>query len=256
MKSSKMILAGLIAATLVAGQVGATTIHIDDTYIGANFHGWSNGVNDAISLPAQEFNIDSMDVTFNGSSKLSKIVINTTYAPHIGAYGTELGDLFIKTGTYNTPANSAADNFFNSANIWNYALVLDGNRKCSAGGTLSLYAINTDKSYRNDFYLSEDKTSSNYIFRNGQLVELKNTDLRDLGTIGTWAVDTGLNEVIFAISDTSKLLGTDFAFHWGMSCGNDVIEGGASAPVPEPSTFALLGAGLLGIGFIRCKMRK
>ena len=41
--------------------------------------------------------------------------------------------------------------------------------------------------------------------------------------------------------------------HWAMLCGNDVIEGTVAAPtqVSEPSVVALLGLGLLGLGFAR-----
>jgi hypothetical protein len=48
---------------------------------------------------------------------------------------------------------------------------------------------------------------------------------------------------------------TEVGFHYAMTCGNDVIEGGV-APVPEPATMVLLGTGLIGLAGISRRKRK
>jgi hypothetical protein len=98
---------------------------------------------------------------------------------------------------------------------------------------------------------------NNYIYRENQETHI-NTNLSQysLGNIGTWGIDSTSGIITFNINDNDYLNGSDFGFHWNMTCGNDTIEGGASAPVPEPSTLLLLGGGLLGLAFYGRKRMK
>ena len=54
--------------------------------------------------------------------------------------------------------------------------------------------------------------------------------------------------------------GNDFeiAYKWGMTCANDTVENAAfytapdtSTVVPEPSTAAIFGLGLIGLAFVQ-----
>lgn len=56
-----------------------------------------------------------------------------------------------------------------------------------------------------------------------------------------------LNNTVF--NDLNN--GFDFSFA-SATCGNDLIEGRVS-DIPEPGTWAMLGAGLIGLGFLRRK---
>jgi len=61
------------------------------------------------------------------------------------------------------------------------------------------------------------------------------------------AIDGGLEDIL-----TNPQGG--IGLHWTMECGNDVIDvrdDEPFAPVPEPSTFALLGMGMLGVALRR-----
>ena len=100
--------------------------------------------------------------------------------------------------------------------------------------------------------MSDDFLStSEFYYRNGQEVAVNtSSDVSKVGT-GTW--DTTAGKVNFEIDLTGPTLldGNNIALHWGMTCGNDTIEGQYTPP--QPAILCLLALGLLGIGVSRRK---
>jgi len=229
---------------VLSGSSQAYTI--TDTYYGADAHGYGDIIGNATL-----FDISKMEVTF--SSGTLTVDIYSRYFNNIGASSTELGDLFISNNGWH-PYGIAPYLSDNSSNgeKWEFALVLDNH--IGNSGTAKLYSINQGT-------IENSNAPAGYTWRDGQEVLFKpSAGQNPLGT-GTWQIynlgtelDTD-DYLRFQISYNNWEVQDALGFHWGMTCANDVIEG--AAPVPEPATMLLLGAGLIGLaGIGRKRLRK
>lgn len=261
---NSLVTALLLSAALVGGVSAGI---IDDDYMGGDDHGWG----DIVGSPGQ-FDVEFAHLTRNGTVVSIDIYTNFAGLADDGLFagltpsgnGIGYGDMFLSnTWTPNGSAPYLDDNHSNGTN-WSYGLALD-DRWSATGGTLSLYALTGSNA--EDALLSEDFLDRG-IFRNGQeiAVDTDSTSTIDLGVTGTWSVVTdglfnGENYIHFEIDlgSTGLLADNRLAIHWGMLCGNDVIEGitafdrtpQGDVPIPEPGSLALTLLGALGLRRMR-----
>ena len=231
----------------------ASPVTITDNYVGGTptGSGW-NGA-DVIG-DSDKFDISSL--TFDiGSSNLDVSVVSS-YFDNVGQYGTQLGDLFISTNGWHPFGSSpyTSDNASNGE-TWEYALVFSDHGSSAAqsqnptsflghSGTVSLYQVTN----ASQIILSN---APGGIFRGNQEVQFNNTGLQALAT-GTWNIADlpgGYDQLNLSIALASFGVVSDWGFHYAMTCGNDVIEGGAA--VPEPATGAMLIMALGGAAALK-----
>lgn len=262
MKTVKLALMTILVAATFAGQANAYSVTIDDSYIGTGTTGnYPYYETKDIIGSATIFDVQKMVVTFDSSNRLSTVDIHTSYVKpllDVGASGTKLGDLFVSTNGYGT--TDMLNDSMTTGEQWEYALVLnhhDFGSSLPVSRTIGLYGVAADRSN------IVQSSAPGYIFRENQETGIDTSKGYYLGDIGTWNIDTTASgeygTLSFELTNTALVdnyLGSaPFGFHWNMTCGNDTIEGGAAAPVPEPSTFILLGAGLLWAGLYRRKAK-
>ena len=227
--------------TLAIAQSANATL-INDDYIGGDEHGWGDVIGDKA-----KFDTHSMDVELDGN--ILSVSINTNFAG-LGDEklfssltkdkGIGYGDLFLASSW--NPYGTAPYSEDNSTNGTEWAVAFSLDDRWTDGGFGSLYDLASDQS---DILLSDDFLTGG-TFRNGQEIAVDRTDKKAVSSGISWDI-TG-NNINFLIDLTgSALEGTDtIALHWGMTCGNDTIEGAYS--VPEPAMLGLLALGLIGIG--------
>jgi hypothetical protein len=248
---------GAILAAGIAQPASAMST-IQDQYYGADDHNYG----DVIGTDSQ-FNISSMDVDLTGSTL--DVTINTGFAGTAGTNfgsitggtGIGYGDLFLSTNGWNPSGSSpylGDDN--TNGEIWEYALSIDGDRFANTGGTITLYQLDTstNDATTNDLnaLLSNDFMTGG-TYRNGQEVAVDRISSTTTATsyTGTWSVVS--DAIVFNIDlSGSGLESTNFAFHWGMTCANDVIEG----VVPAPIILLIMATGLFGVGVSTAVKRK
>lgn len=273
-RARQLYLAAAMLAVCFSHQ--ASALIINDNYEGASSvksNGTSYG--DVIGS-TNDFQINYIDASFDKNTNILSVSIDTTFGGKgdnglfssytntglAGSRGIGYGDLFLSNAwmPYNGIGGAPyAQDDYSNGTIWSYGFSLDdrwGSEDVSRVGTL--YSL---KSNNNgiDTYLSDDfLSSSTFTYRNGQEVAV-NTDTGNVTAInnGKWITSAGKINFEIDLTGTSLLNSSEIAFHWGMTCGNDVIEGRLNTQkVPEPTALGLILLGLSGIWISRRKKHR
>ena len=234
------ILSGAIAALLVGVMTSALyagPVTIKDHYVGG-FPTSSRYWGKDVVGDRKYFDVSKMVVDYNSATGMLSVDVSGNYFKHVGKLGTQMGDLFISSDGWNPNSmhgNYKSDSYYTGGEDWEYALVLDDH--LGSSGSLGLYEIDDS-----NIVLSEDMVSGE--FRKNQEVQVKNLTDSAL-SLGSWAIN---GDVLHMEIDTGGAFSgaEELGLHWGMTCGNDIIEGGVGVnAVPEPATMSLLGIGAL-----------
>ena len=241
---------GAVALCVTAGSANAYML--DDNYVGGDDNGWGDVIGHN-----SKFNTHGLDVSVTGTQVT--VDIFTNFWNDIGVYpslthnnqGIGVGDLLLSSSW--DPYGDALDGYKtdNASNgtKWTYGIAVD-DAYSSTGGSATFYQLSGANN--SDNLLNSEDFLKNGTYRNGQAVAVDeaSADTVALTNSASWSVSSGKISFVFDAANTNLLQG-DLALHWAMLCGNDVIEGEVATSVPEPSTLALLGLGIFGLGFLR-----
>ena len=261
-ENSRFLAGCLLLISLVSAPLTAATI--TDAYVGSRDYGWGDVIGDR-----GIFDIDKAVLSQTGD--ILTVEIFTDFAGQAGngfggitgGKGIGYGDLFLSASwnpyVSNTskPENGYLGDDYLSGTRWSYGFSLDDDRWENSGvHTGSLYDLTGYEPA--DYALLSSDFLTGGTYRRGQEVAVRDsvkTDANRVG-IGNWTVDAARQVIQFEINiaGTGLDLNSGIALHWGMSCGNDVIEGRTLSLSPqdkgvvtEPGTALLLLIGAVGV---------
>ena len=232
----------------LAQSASAVPTTILDGYIGGDDHGYGDVIGNT-----GDFGISSMDVDISGN--ILTVSINTGFAGKgdnglFAGYTTNntgigYGDLFLSSSWNPAGASPYVNDSNTNGTVWSYGFSLD-NRWMSEteNGTGTLYSLNSGNNDA-DALLSEDfLTGATY--RNGQeiAVDLQGGDITKVSE-GSWNISSGQVNFMIDLTGTALASSKTIALHWGMTCGNDVIEGQYTRSVPAPGILSLMLTGFI-----------
>jgi hypothetical protein len=250
-----------MAMALVASfhGVDAVALPIADTYYGGNDHGYGDRIGGPIfevqgASIARTGTTVTVDVFTNlaghADEKLYPAYTNRAPSKLNGvSMGIGYGDLFLSTAwkPFGSDVHHVHDNAANGTH-WTYAFALGDDRWTDAGGAGALYALNGATNDANAL-LAEDFLSG-ATYRNGQevAVDRASSTVTRLANAANWSVaqtpNAGHLHFVFDVTGTALATSEYIALHWGMACGNDVVEG--QQYVSEPASLTLAITGLAG----------
>ena len=257
-KNLLKLLPALLLSFGASAFAAPVTTSIADGFVGGLDN--NSPARDIIGDP-NSFDIQGMDVTIDRTAGTLAVRIATQWYDPAGTgfnfgpgYDVNTGDLFISTNGW-APFGSAPYDADDASNgeAWEY--VFDTSSGSIYGG-----AFTTS--------LTQDEMTGALIDPSGDYAYRDNQEARRSGggtAAGNGTVTYSLapdNSVAYILYElTLADLGVNpndpinLGFHWTMTCGNDVIEGGVEGgpgnEVPEPGTVLLFGLGLLGLGLRR-----